>query len=74
MILRSQRLRADVASERLWTLIDEPVVNQCFATLNALDAVVAQRCRELQPHTIKARAQFAWWPKPVTPLITRIAY
>ena len=55
-------------AERLWTLVDEPVVNQYFATLNALDAVVAQRCRELQPHTIKARAQFAWWPKPVTPL------
>lgn len=55
-------------AERLWTLIDEPVVNNHFKTLDALDAVVAERCRELQPDTIKAKAQFAWWPKPVNPI------
>ena len=54
-------------AERLWTLVDEPVVNQYFETLEALDAVVAERCRQLQPDTIKSRARFTWWPNPVKP-------
>jgi transposase len=54
-------------AERLWTLLDEPVVNRHFATLDALDTVVAERCRQLQPGAIKARANFHWWPTPVQP-------
>ena len=54
-------------AERLWTLLDEPVVNRYFDTLNALDAVLAERCRQLLPDAIKSRAHFAWWPRPIQP-------
>ena len=33
-------------AERLWPLVDEAVVNRHFATLDALDAAVAQQQRE----------------------------
>ena len=53
-------------AERLWGLVDEPLVNKHFATLSDLEAVVAERCRQLDAdrQTIKAHAQFHWWPKP----------
>ena len=55
-------------AERLWGLVDEPLVNQHFARLSDLEAVVAERCRRLDHDrpTIKAHAHFHWWPKPVT--------
>lgn len=51
-------------AERLWSLIDEPVVNRHFATLDELEAVLVQRCRTLRadPVTIKAHTHFHWWP------------
>ena len=54
-------------AERLWGLVDEPLVNQHFATLSELEVVVAERCRYLDGdrQTIKAHADFHWWPKPV---------
>ena len=64
-------------AERLWPLVDEAVVNRHFATLDALDAVVALRCRRLdadtskphtsKPHTSKPHTDFHWWPRPTTP-------
>ena len=53
-------------AERLWPLVDEPLVNKHFATLSDLEAVVAERCRQLDRdrQTIKAHALFHWWPKP----------
>jgi len=34
-------------AERLWPLLDEPVVNELFEDLEALTEVVAQRCCQL---------------------------
>lgn len=52
-------------AERLWPLVDEPLANQTFATLDDLEAVLAQRCTTLQHQSarIQARTLFHWWPK-----------
>ncbi len=52
-------------AERLWPLLDEPVVNRHFATLEELDAAVAERCRRLDATTIQPHTDFGWWPRPV---------
>lgn len=51
-------------AETLWPILDEPIVNRCFNTLDDLETVVADRCRTLHchPDLIKA-ANFKWWPK-----------
>jgi transposase len=54
-------------AERLWPLVDEPVINRHFATLDDLDAAVAERCRRLDPAAIRPHTSFHWWPKPVQP-------
>ena len=56
-------------AERLWRLIDEPLVNRHFASLAELDATVAQRCLILEADrdTLKAHTGFHWWPKPIKP-------
>ena len=54
-------------AERLWPLVDEPIVNQHFATLDALDTAVAARCRRLDPTTIRPHTDFHWWPRPTMP-------
>ena len=56
-------------AERLWPLVDEPLVNRYFASLAALDATVAQRCLVLEADraTIKAETHFHWWPNPSNP-------
>ena len=53
-------------AEHLWPLVDEPVVNRHFETLDALDAVLAERCRTLEQDRdlIAANTTFHWWPKP----------
>ena len=55
-------------AERLWPLVDEPIVNRHFAALADLDAVLAWRCRVLRqdPALIAAHTNFHWWPKPIT--------
>jgi hypothetical protein len=47
-------------------LIDEPLANKYFETLDALDAGVAERCTTLKREIIKATTAFHWWPKSVT--------
>jgi hypothetical protein len=54
-------------AERLWPLVDEPVANRHFATLDELDATVAERCRRLDATMIKPHTNFHWWPKSVQP-------
>lgn len=52
-------------AERLWRLVDEVVVNQSFATLDALEAVLVRRCRHLmrrQRRRIKTLTHYHWWP------------
>ena len=53
-------------AEHLWPLVDEPVVNRHFETLDELDAVLAERCRTLAQdrNLIAANTSFHWWPKP----------
>jgi hypothetical protein len=51
-------------AEHLWPLVDEPVVNRHSETLEALDAVLAERCRTLgqDRDLIAANTTFHWWP------------
>jgi transposase len=51
-------------AERLWTLLDEPLVNRNFETLDDLDAILSERCRTLvgMPDVIRDHAHFHWWP------------
>jgi DDE superfamily endonuclease len=54
-------------AEHLWPLVDEPIINQYFETIEDLDAVLARRCRYLNQdyQLIAAHAGFHWWPKPI---------
>jgi transposase len=56
-------------AERLWPLVDEPLVNRHFAALADIDAAVADRCRQLRADgdRIAARTAFHWWPKSAQP-------
>jgi len=51
-------------AERLWSLVDEPIANRAFATLDELEAVLVARCRtlEAQPDRLTAHTHFHWWP------------
>jgi transposase len=51
-------------AEHLWPLVDEAVANTHFATLDALHAAVAERCRRLDAGTIRPHTDFHWWPRP----------
>jgi hypothetical protein len=50
-------------AERLWELVDEPLVNRSFSALDELEAVLVQRCQTMmQMHDdIRARTNFYWW-------------
>jgi len=56
-------------AEHLWPLVDEPVVNRLFPSLQELNAVLDQRCRYLdeERQLIAAATNFHWWPKPAIP-------
>lgn len=56
-------------AEHLWPLVDEPLVNKYFATIDDLDAAVATRCCLLnQDRDVIARhTKFHWWPKSILP-------
>ena len=54
-------------AEHLWPLVDEPVVNRHFASLDELGTTVAERCRRLDAATLKPHTDFHWWPRPVQP-------
>jgi hypothetical protein len=56
-------------TETLWSLVDEPIVNQHVPTLEDLDQIISARCVALaaQPKEIKSRAGFHWWPKIANP-------
>ena len=56
-------------AETLWTLVDEPVVNQHIPTLEALDQIISMRCAALATEHEKIRGQtgFHWWPKIANP-------
>lgn len=52
-------------AEHLWSLVDEPVVNRYFQTIDDLDAILERRCRYLNEdrQLVAAHAGFYWWPK-----------
>lgn len=56
-------------AERLWALIDEPVVNRAFPTMDALEAVLVERCRVLEADRsrLKAHTLYHWWPPESVP-------
>ena len=56
-------------AECLWSLVDEPVVNQHIANIGALDTIISARCASLadQRDAIKGRTGFHWWPKIANP-------
>lgn len=50
-------------AERLWALVDEPLVNHSFDTLDQLETILVSRCRTLSTMTtqVLGRTQFYWW-------------
>ncbi len=58
-------------AERLWPLVDEPVANRAFAVLDALEAVLVERCRTLEAERdrLKAHTHFHWWPPEPPPVL-----
>ena len=54
-------------AEHLWPLVDEAVVNTHFVALEALEATVAARCRQLDATIIRPHTDFHWWPRPTSP-------
>lgn len=51
-------------AERLWPLVDEPIANRAFPDLDALEAVLVERCRTLEVDRprLEAHTHFHWWP------------
>lgn len=56
-------------AETLWTLVDEPVVNQHVPTLEDLDQIISARCVALaeERQKIKSHAGFHWGPNIANP-------
>ncbi len=56
-------------AETLWELVDEPLINKHIATIEALEDILANRCRSLaeQRTTIKSRTAFHRSPKIAVP-------
>ncbi|WP_282433715.1 transposase [Okeania hirsuta] len=52
-------------AERLWPLINEPIANRSFTSLEELEEILFERCQVLltQQFAIKAITQYHWWPK-----------
>lgn len=56
-------------AERLWPLVDEPLANRAFPDLDALEAVLVERCRTLEaaPQRLRAHTHYHWWPTDPQP-------
>ena len=56
-------------AECLWSILDDPIANKYFETIEALEAVVEQRCLTLNanPELFRGRTDFHWWPKTTQP-------
>ena len=53
-------------SERLWSLVDEPLVNKAIESLEQLEEILIERCCVLSEQfteAIQALTQFHWWPE-----------
>ena len=49
-------------AERLWSLVDEPVVNQSFETINEIEDILMKRCNILNnmKEEIKNLTNYHW--------------
>ena len=54
-------------AERLWPLVNEPLVNTAFETIAEVEELVLQRCRRLlvQQQLIQGLTFYHWWPEVV---------
>jgi transposase len=52
-------------AEHLWPLLDRPLINRHFSSLDALQAVLADQCVWLQDHPdiVHSATHFHWWPR-----------
>jgi hypothetical protein len=50
-------------AERLWPIVDEPIANESFETLDDLEEVLFERCQSLlqQQDLIRGLTGFYWW-------------
>ena len=50
-------------AERLWNLVDEPIANKSFNTLDELEEILFHRCQDLlqQQDLIQGLTGFHWW-------------
>jgi transposase len=51
-------------AERLWTLVNEPLVNQAFDSIEEVEELVYHRCRRLlqQQELIRGLTAYYWLP------------
>ena len=52
-------------AEKLWSVVDEPIVNKAFENLDQLEEVLVKRCQVLlkNPDLIRGLTGFHWWLK-----------
>ena len=52
-------------AERLWPLVNEPLANKAFSSIQEVDETVFNRCRQLleQKDLIRGLTFFHWWPE-----------
>ena len=52
-------------AERLWPLVNEPLANEAFQTIDEVEELVVQRCRRLlkQQQLIQGLTFYHWWPE-----------
>lgn len=57
-------------AERLWPVVREVLANRLFTTLEAVEDVLGERCRELMTQTerLQSLTNFHWWAKAVATL------
>ena len=55
-------------AERLWPRTDEAIANRPFASLDALETKLQERCLQLNSQTdlITRHTSFNWWPEPLS--------
>jgi transposase len=63
--LYAKRYPLGQPAERLWVLVDEPLVNQAFNSIVEVEEIVFQRCRRLlnQQELIRGLTFYHWFPE-----------
>jgi len=49
-------------AEKLWTLVDEPLVNKCFETIDEIEEILVRRCNILSEmrEEIRSLTYYDW--------------